>query len=146
MHAQPRGNAETIRVDSEDAAAITLRFSNGAMGSLLLSEVSHGRVNQLKLEVSSPTQSLWWNSEEPYQLHQAQKFAGVTTHTSPFGGGFNDSFNDCFSHFYADVAAGQPALQPRYATFLDGALNASVCAAIYASAMDHSAWVDVQSA
>lgn len=132
-----------LHIDSEDAAAISMRFSNGAIGNVLLSEVSHGRGNQLKLEVSSGTNSLWWNSEHPYQLHTAQKFTGVTTQTSPFGHGFMGTFADCMTAFYEDVEKGIVNSNPSYATFKDGAINAAICDAIHNSATHESQWVTV---
>lgn len=87
MYPTRQEGSEPIRVDSEDAAAVTLRFSNGALGSLLLSEVSHGRNNAVQLEVSSARKSVWWCSEDPYRLYQSSKFAGVQAQTNAFGGG-----------------------------------------------------------
>ncbi len=52
MIAEPIGKSKHLRVESEDAASISIRFSNGAIGNLLLSEVSHGRNNLLSIEVT----------------------------------------------------------------------------------------------
>ncbi|MEE4194024.1 MAG: Gfo/Idh/MocA family oxidoreductase [Anaerolineae bacterium] len=142
MH--PPADDANLHIASEDAAAVFLRFSNGAMGNMMLSEVSHGRGNQLKLEVSSGAKSIWWNSEYPYQLHHAKKFAGVTTQTFPFGHGFMGTFTDCMTAFYEDVEEGKVNPQPRYATFKDGAVNAAICDAIYLSATHASQWTPVE--
>lgn len=136
--------AQPVRVDSEDAAAINLRFSNGAIGSLLLSEVSHGRYNYLQLEVTGAQQSIWWNSEAPGQLYQAHKAAGVLAQANPFAGGFPDTFRACFDPIYRDIERGQASENPAYATFQDGAINVAVCAALYASAQAGGAWVKVE--
>ncbi len=142
MH--PAADDPNLHIASEDAAGISLRFSNGALGNVLLSEVSHGRGNQLKLEVSSGAKSIWWNSEHPYQLHHAKKFAGMTTQTFPFGQGFMGTFTDCMAAFYEDVEKGGVNPNPRYATFKDGAVNAAICDAIYQSATHDSKWILVE--
>lgn len=136
-------NTGDIHVTSEDAAIISLQFANGAIGSLLLSEVSHGRTNQLSLEVTSAANSLWWDSEQPYQLHQAQKNSGIQTRTAPFGQGFLGTFHDGIAAFYADVVHGEINPHHQYADFLDGAINAAVCAAIYESSQNAAQWVAV---
>ena len=144
MSAEPTSGAAPIEVNSEDAAVIAIRFNNGAIGSLLLSEVSHGRGNRLSLEVSSPTRSIWWNSEEAWQLQQAQQFSGVNTQTNPFAGGFTDTFQACFESIYHDIAQGHPVQHPAYPTFYDGFVNAAVCAAIEESAHHNAVWVKVK--
>ncbi len=141
----PAQTDSQLQVLSEDAASITLRFSNGALGSVLISEISHGRGNRLSMEVSSAANSIWWNSETPYQLNQAQKYTGITTFTAPFGGGFLGTFQDNISAFYDAVENGQSPPHPRYATFKDGAINAAVCDALYHSATHESKWTTVHS-
>lgn len=140
----PSTEKTNLHVASEDAAAISLRFNNGAMGSVLLSEVSHGRSNQLRMEVSSGTNSLWWDSEMPYHLNQAKKFSGATTQSYSFGNGFLGTFHDCLSSFYDDVQAESRNDNPAYATFLDGAENALICDAAYESAHNSSKWIEIQ--
>ena len=145
MYPTEAADTADVHIKSEDTASVTMRFSNGAMGNVLLSEVSHGRINQLCIEVSSPSQSIWWESEDPYQLHQAQKSTGIQTKTFPFGKGFLGTFHDCIASFYDAIENGKISLQPQYATFLDGAVNTAVCDAVYESATHHSAWIGVQS-
>lgn len=144
MYPTKQEGSEPIRVDSEDAAAVTLRFSNGALGSLLLSEVSHGRNNAVQLEVSSARKSVWWCSEDPYRLYQSAKFAGVQAQTNAFGGGFPDTFTDFFRAVYASLEKGDYLDAPQFPTFYDGYRNAAVCEAIFKSAENNSAWMEVQ--
>lgn len=141
MYADPQPESELVAVDSEDAAIISLQFSNGAIGSLLLSEVSHGRSNCIKIEVSSDENSIWWCSETPYQVSVARKFEGVTTVTNAFGGGFPDTFSNFFESVYSSLEAGRPA---DYPSFYDGYQNAAVCEAIYQSAKNNSIWTEVK--
>ena len=62
-----------MNVSSEDAAAVNLKFENGAIGTVLLSEVSQGRVNRISLEVTGEKMNLWWNSEDNNILNTAVK-------------------------------------------------------------------------
>jgi predicted dehydrogenase len=141
MFAQEKENSSKISVDSEDAAVISIRFSNGAIGNLLLSEVSHGRNNRVSIEVTGTRQSVWWNSEDPYRLNRSHKGEGTITQTNAFGGGFPETFKAFFKEVYQDIAAGRPSDTPSYPTFYDGYVNVAVCAAIYESATHNSKWV-----
>ena len=142
MYPPGEAKGESIRVDSEDAAVVMLRFSNGAIGSLLLSEVSHGRSNAVSLEVSSGKRSVWWCSEDPYRLNSAEKFSGVNGAVNAFGGGFPDTFTAFFSEVYAALAAGN-FHNGGFPSFEDGAANAAVCQAIGQSAANQSKWTEV---
>lgn len=143
MYAEPQAGADEMEVDTDDAAVVSLRFSNGAIGDLLLSEVSHGRSNSVRMEVTGTKKSVWWDSEQPYQLHTAAKFSGVTTVTNAFGGGFPNTFGAFFREVYAEIEAGHPSQTPAYPTFYDGYRNAAVCRAIYESAAHNSQWTEV---
>lgn len=141
IHQKKQENSAPIKVTSEDAATILLRFSNGAIGNLILSEVSHGKKNQLNLEVTGSHQSVWWNNETPYQLFHGEKNKGVQMTTNPFGGGFNETFKALFKAVYQAIES--PNSQSNYPTLKDGAINAAVCEAIYTSAKNDSAWVGI---
>jgi len=134
---------DKIIVTAEDAAVISLRFSNGAIGSLLLSEVSHGRINRLSLEVTGTECSVWWNAEDPYCLNSSSKAKGTNTRINAFSGGFPNTFKSFFEAVYKDIEKGGPSREPGYPTFHDGYMNSAVCAAIYESAGSNSAWVRV---
>ncbi len=139
IHVEQKEGSQAVTIDSEDAATVLLKFSNGAIGNLILSEVSHGKMNQLRLEVTGSKQSIWWNNETPYQLFHGEKNKGVHTTTNPFSGGFNETFKELFQAVYAAIES--PTGKPNYPTFKDGAMNAAVCEAIYQSAKNDSVWV-----
>ena len=143
MYEENKSDSEKITVSSEDAASISLRFSNGAIGNLLLSEVSHGRNNLINIEVTGTEQSIWWNSEEPYKLRSGHKYSGVTTRINAFGGGFPNTFSSFFQEVYKDIEKGIPSDNPSYPSFYDGYVNSAVCAAVYESACNNSSWVKV---
>lgn len=143
MHAEELDNSQEINVDSDDAAVVSLRYSNGAIGSMLLSEVSHGRNNRLSIEITGQNKSIWWNSENPYTLNSSTKFNGVTKKVNAFGGGFPNTFKEFFQNVYEDIDKGYPSNAPEYPTFYDGYINSAVCDAIYRSANNNSEWMEV---
>lgn len=135
---------ETMNVPSEDAAAVLLRFDNGAMGTVLLSEVSHGRINRLSLEVTGEKENLWWNSEENNVLHTSVKGGGVHSEIFAFGNGFMDTFRSLTASFYEDVKAGKPCSHPVYPTFEDGERIVKLCNAMLKSADSEGRWVEIR--
>lgn len=137
----PSGNGDIIHVSSEDAASVMLRFENGAIGSVFLSELSHGRSNRLSIELTGENASIWWNSEENNTLTVAKKGYGATQRVFPFEGGFNDTFRALFLEVYEEIRRGYPSVHPTYPTFTDGAVSAAICSAVYQSALAGSVWV-----
>lgn len=123
-----------LRVDSEDAACITFRYEDGAMGNVMLSEISAGRGNRLALEITCENGNLWWNEEENNVLHTARKGEGVRSEVFAFGNGFNDTFISLMRSFYEGKEVP---------TFREGAQIVDVCAAIAESATKNSAWTEV---
>lgn len=138
------GEGEKLLVPSEDVATLSFRFSKGAIGHVTLSEIAHGRTNQLQLEITGTQQSLWWNNEKPYQLHLGQKFQGYQTFTYPFSDGFGQTFKACFAAIYRDIEAGEISPDHTYASFEDGYRNAAVCMAAYRSAEEDGKWVIIK--
>lgn len=57
--------SEKIHVESDDAVIATLKFNNGALGCLLLSEITQGKSNYVSVEISGSSQSARWDSESP---------------------------------------------------------------------------------
>ncbi|MEN1759870.1 Gfo/Idh/MocA family oxidoreductase [Anoxynatronum sibiricum] len=137
---------QVIRIDSEDAACVHLRFENGAIGSMVLSEVSQGRMNHLTMEITGTHRNLWWNSEEPGKLHQAEKGSGIQTEVMAFGGGFTDSFTRLFQEVYTDIRTGKKpdaSGNASYPTFREAARIVALSNAIEASANEAGKWVTV---
>lgn len=144
MYENIQENSEKLHVDSDDAVVAVLRFSNGAIANLFLSEVTHGRSNYISISVTGTRKTIRWNSEDPYKLYTASKFQGTLCETNAFAGGFPNTFSAFFREVYKDVDAGIPSEAPAYPTFYDGWLNAAVCEAIYISANNHSQWTEVK--
>ena len=167
---QPSGPVETFstkrasdtvqrEMATEDAAAILLRFANGARGVVAVSQISAGRKNSLQWEIDGSNGSAAWDSETPDHLwlgHREQPNeqllrnpalmgdAGKAAAALPGGHveGFADTFGALFRAIYADIVAGRPSERPPYATFADGHDEMLVGDAIAESART-GRWVEV---
>lgn len=129
-----------VTVDSEDAAIVNLKYSNGAIGSVVLSGVSHGRGNYLDIEITCEKGSLWWNEEENNVLHIAAKGNGIRRETFAFGNGFADTFAELLKRFYQSVQNGEPSGD--YPGFYEGERVCRICDAVYESAVNNSKWIN----
>jgi predicted dehydrogenase len=167
---RPRGEVETfagadeaeredVEVTTEDAAHILLRFENGARGSLVVSQVSPGRKNSLRLEVDGSEAALAWDSErheelwighrdEPNEvllrnaalMHEAAATRSHLPVAHPEG--FADAFRELYRAVYADVARGGPSDEPDYPTFRDGHVEHLLLEAVSLSNRERR-WVEV---
>ena len=167
---RPRGEVETfagaddaeredVEVTTEDAAHILLRFENGARGSLVVSQVSPGRKNSLRLEVDGSEAALAWDSERHEELwigrrdepngvllrnaalmHEA---AAARSHLPvAHAEGFADVFRELYRAVYADVSRGGPSDEPDYPTFRDGHVEQLLLEAVSLSNRERR-WVEV---
>lgn len=120
---------------SEDAAAVVLRFQGGAIGTVLLSEVSRGHGNDLALEVACERGSVAWREAEPGTLLLAsdQDGGGMAPRRFP-ATPREDTFVPLFAAAYADMALPPARRAGGYPTFRDGAYLARACEAIAESA------------
>ena len=120
---------------SEDAAAVVLRFQGGAIGTVLLSEVSRGHGNDLALEVACERGSVAWREAEPDALLLAsdQDGGGMAPRRFP-ATPREDTFVPLFAAAYADMALPPARRAGGYPTFRDGAYLARACEAIAESA------------
>lgn len=135
---------KTLTVSSEDAATVQLRFAGGAIGSVVLSEVSPGRGNALSLEITCESGNLWWDQEEAVTLHYAQKGKPIQTEQFAFGGGYADTFAALFRDFYAAAQSGSNPVSPAWATFADGAQIVRICEAIGESCQRDGVWISTE--
>src|SRR6266550_2544431 len=65
---KPSGATTARTITTEDCATILLRFENGAIGNLTISQISAGRRNTLEFEIDGSTSAAAWNSEHPDDL------------------------------------------------------------------------------
>lgn len=148
-----------VPINTEDHANVLLRFDNGNRGSITVSQVSAGRKNQLKLEVSGSKKTFAWNSESPNNLWIGNRdgFNEVAMRDPSlaypeasaimsFPGGHNEGFPDTskqlFKEVYAAVEQGKQPEKPSYPTFADGYRELLICERILESHRKES-WVKV---
>lgn len=62
------GTDERIRITVDDHAIATVRMSNGAIGSVVVSQVSAGHKNDLAFELSGSRGTVAWSQEDPDAL------------------------------------------------------------------------------
>ena len=128
---------EDAPMSTEDFAHILLRFDGGARSSLVLSQVSFGRKNSLRIEVDGSTGSLAWDAERNEELWRGRRdgpneillrnaplmhteAAASTRLPAGHAEGYADTFYELYRAVYADVARGGPSEEPAYPTFRAG--------------------------
>ena len=52
----------------DDYGAVVIRFENGALGTVMASQISHGRENDLWIEIDGTKGSIEWHQEEPNKM------------------------------------------------------------------------------
>jgi predicted dehydrogenase len=148
----------------DDYGTATLRFTNGSLGTLTASRVSHGRENDLWIELDGARGSLEWHQEEPNRLwfrvhgqpHRLITRDPSAAHLSvparlacrlPAGHpeGYLEAFANVYTAVFDDVIAhgkGQP-LHPDQALCPpvdDGVAGVRFVAQCVASARDDGNW------
>src|SRR2546425_3992934 len=160
---QPTGPVETFatgraketvarEISTEDCATILVRYDNGALGSMAVSQISAGRKNSLRVELDGASGSAAWYSEQPDELWLGHRerpnevlprdlglmnVAGAGASFLPGGHieGFADTFRALYKAVYQAVLDGAPATD-RYPTFADGHDEMVACEAIERSARE----------
>lgn len=146
-----------IDVQTEDAASIVFETDGGALGSLVISQVSPGRKNRLWLSVDGTDASYLFNQEEPDTLWIGGRKTNQVLARSPEGlrpgaaryaivpAGHPQGYQDCFNAFVADcyraIAGDAPDGLPRFA---DGRRAAQITDAVLDSAARRD-WTEVNS-
>ncbi len=167
---RPAGEVETFasaddveRVDApmstEDIAHVLVRFENGARGACVISQVSFGRKNALRIEVDGSQGALAWDGERNEELWIGRRDRGnevlqrnaalmhpaaaARTHLPvAHAEGFADTFRELYRAVYADVARGGPSDEPDYPTFRDGHVENVLGDAVALSSRERR-WVEV---
>ncbi len=144
-----------VAVDTEDAATVMFRTDGGAVGTMLVSQVSPGRKNQLRFSLDGADAAVGFDQEHPDTLWEGRRSDtreiardALTTEDarrlSPVPAGHPLGYQDCFDTFMADtyaaVAGDEPAGLP---TFADGARAAVLTDAVLRSAGSGGDWVGV---
>ncbi len=155
---QPEDYAD-VPITTEDHANVLLRFDNGNRGSVTVSQVSAGRKNQLKLEISGSKKTFAFNSEAPNEIWIGNRDGyNESLMRDPslaypearalmtFPGGHNEGFPDTskqmFKEVYAAIEEGKQPANPTFPTFADGYRELLICERILESNKKQG-WVTV---
>jgi predicted dehydrogenase len=150
------GDGVLATVATEDVALVQFETDGGAMGSLVVSQVSAGRKNALRLQVDGADGALAFDQEDAETLWWGRRAAATLLRRDPatlspgaarlatLPAGHPQGYADCFDLFVADVYAAiregaDPDGLPRFA---DGVRAAHLTETVIASAREQR-WVDV---
>jgi predicted dehydrogenase len=153
------GPSESVPIESEDAATILMRLTDGVRGSCVVSQVSTGHKNAFSLAVDGGDRSLSWEQERPEELWLwersearllvrdpggAQPGAGTPWLPAGHPEGWGEALRDLVRPFYAAAAGGQAPVAETapYPTFRDGARSIAFVDAVLESATT-GRWVDL---
>jgi predicted dehydrogenase len=146
-------------VDTEDVALVQFETDGGALGSVVVSQVSPGRKNRFWIELDTAEESLAFDQEAPELLWQGRR-GGVSlalrdpgTLSAPAArfatlpAGHPQGYADCFDAFVTDVytAIRTGEIPDGMPTFADGRRAVQITEAVLDSAAGGGAWVDVPS-
>jgi predicted dehydrogenase len=147
---------EARSVTTEDAAVVQFETDAGAIGSVVISQISAGRKNRLWIELDGAEEALAFDQEHPEELWCGRRENLTIVRRDPatlspaaarfafLPGGHPQGYADCFDLFVADVYAAirdgaEPDGLPRFA---DGVRAARLTETVIASAREQR-WVDV---
>ncbi len=147
---------EKRRVTTEDAALVQFETDGGAIGSVVVSQISAGRKNRLWLELDGAEEALAFDQERPEELWCGRRESLAIVRRDPMAltapaarfaflpAGHPQGYADCFDLFVADVYEGirTGAMPDGTPTFSDGLRAALITDAVLASASAER-WVDV---
>ena len=147
----------------DDYGAALIRFTNGALGTVTASQISHGRENDLWIEIDGTKGALEWHQEEPNKLlyrvngqpHRLYtraggpylgKTAGASTRIpaghpeaflEAFANVYTAAYNDMVKRASGEKFDAQNTLYPNVADGVDGMNFITQCVA---SSKEGGAW------
>jgi len=147
----------------DDYGTAILRYHNGALGTITASQISHGRENDLWIEIDGTKGALEWHQEEPNKMllringkpHQIYTRAGgpylgeLASRSTRIPSGHPEAFLEAFANIYTAAyqdmiarASGQKfdyahSLYPNVADGVDGMNFITQCVA---SSAENGAW------
>jgi predicted dehydrogenase len=153
------GTGETRQVATEDAAIVHFETDRGALGSVVISQISAGRKNRLWIEIDGAEAAFSFDQENPEELWLGRREAATLIRRDPeslspaaarlatLPPGHPQGYADCFDGFVADFyEAVRTGTRPDgLPGFDDGLRAARITDAVLASAGEQT-WVDVAGA
>jgi predicted dehydrogenase len=151
------GDGARRPVTTEDAALVQFETDSGALGSVVVSQVSAGRKNRLWIELDGSDEALAFDQEHPEELwcgtrdsltivrRDPATLSAAAARFASLPGGHPQGYADCFDAFVADFyeAVRGGALPEGTPTFADGLRAARITDAVLASSRDGQ-WVEVE--
>ncbi|WP_432990240.1 Gfo/Idh/MocA family protein [Dactylosporangium sp. CA-233914] len=144
---------------TEDGGLITFETDAGAIGSLVISQVSAGRRNRLWFSFDGPEVSYSFNQESPESMWVGLPSEAHVVDRDPSSGGeqsrrsnalppghpqgYQHCFNDFVADTYAAIRGDDPGDRPQFA---DGLRAAQLTEAVLTSTTSRSEWIDVPAA
>ncbi len=143
-------------ITTEDAVAVVIETTGGAIGTLLVSQVAPGRKNRLSLEIAGSAESIGFDQELPEtlwvgrragslviprdadQLHDDAARLCVVPSGHPQG--YQDAFNAFVADTYAAIGGASPEGLPR---FVDGLRAVRITDAVLDSA-ESGTWIEIE--
>ena len=148
----------------DDYGTALVRFDNGALGTVTASQISHGRENDLRIEVDGTKAALEWHQEEPNKLlvrrngqpHQVYTrnggpYLGATsTAASRLPSGHPEAFFEAFANVYAAFfdavvrrSSGEPVegVNTVYPNVYDGVEGMLFITQVVESSRQNGAWL-----
>ncbi len=153
----------------DDYGTAIVKYTNGAIGTVTASQISHGRENDLFIEVDGTKGAIEWHQEEPNKLivrkngepHKIYTRAGgpylggMAAASSRLPAGHPEAFFEAFSNIYAAVyddiikrADGKKhePLNTLYPNVFDGVDGMNFITQSVASSKDGAAWKSMKHA
>jgi predicted dehydrogenase len=148
----------------DDYGHALIRFATGALGAIAVSQVSHGRLNDFRLELDGTSGSLVWDQQAPDQLmvrrygrpvhvyernRRAEYLAEPARSACRLPGGHPEGYLEAFASLYRDAcddmvkrAVGEPFDVSRtiYPNVRDGVESVSFVQQCVASNQSNGAW------
>lgn len=151
-----QGSASADSPDRQDGAIALFRTDRNAVGSVIVSQTSPGRKNQLYFSFDGRENSVMFDQERPDELivgglnantvllRDAPALSRAAARYSVLPGGHPQGYQECFNLFVADVytAIRTGKLPDGLPTFADGLRAAEINAAVLASVVSGD-WVEV---
>jgi predicted dehydrogenase len=154
------GASTAMNVTTEDVAAVMFKTAGGALGSLLVSQVSAGHHNHFQIELTGARATVSFDHDAPDRLRVGHQSATTMLHAdaallSPGAAryarlppGHPHGYQDCFNAFVAEVysAVRSGHVDEGQPTFASGARAAAITEAVVRSAGKDGSWCDVEGA
>ena len=150
-----QGTVAPRPIETEDAASLVFETDRGAVGSLVVSQVTPGRKNRLWFSIDGAETSMAFDQEQPESLwiggrdqtnilmRGSAAMSPAAQRLSVLPAGHPQGYQNCFDAFVGDVystLSGDP--QHAMPRFSDGLRAAVLTEAVLASA-ERRAWVEV---